>query len=42
MLRDLGIGPGMSQNSSTWLLWLAWLSVPTALSGLLLSRRKVV
>jgi len=41
MLQDLGLGAGLPNVRWTWALWLAWLAIPTALSGALLSRRKV-
>jgi Cu-processing system permease protein len=40
-LQDLGLGVGLPGPGWTAALWLAWLAVPTALSGVLLSRRKV-
>jgi Cu-processing system permease protein len=41
-LQELGIGAGLPAPSTTALLWCAWLVLPTAASGLLLARRKVV
>jgi hypothetical protein len=42
VLHDLGLTTGLPGAATTWLLWGAWLAVPTAISGVLLSRRKVV
>jgi Cu-processing system permease protein len=42
VLNDLGLTTGLPGTATTWLLWASWLGVPAALSGALLSRRKVV
>lgn len=42
VLGDLGLTTGLPGASTTWLLWCAWVVVPAMISGLLLSRRKVV
>jgi Cu-processing system permease protein len=41
-LQDLGLTTGLPATSITWLLWCSWLVVPAVISGVLLSRRKVV
>jgi Cu-processing system permease protein len=41
LLQDLGLGAGLPAAKGTGALWLVWLTLPTALSGLLLTRRKV-
>lgn len=42
VLQELGLTEGLPAATTTWLLWCAWLVLPTAISGLLLSRRRVV
>jgi Cu-processing system permease protein len=42
VLQDLGLTTGLPTAPTIWLLWLGWLGVPTLLSGVLLSRSKVV
>jgi Cu-processing system permease protein len=42
VLQDLGLTTGLPGTATTWLLWGSWLLVPAAISGALLSRRKVV
>ena len=42
VLQDLGLTVGLPGTAVTWLLWGGWLVLPAAISGVLLSRRKVV
>lgn len=42
VLQELGLTTGLPGGVATWLLWGAWLLLPAAISGALLSRRKVV
>jgi Cu-processing system permease protein len=41
-LQDLGLAMSLPGKAAMWLLWGGWLLVPVAISGALLSRRKVV
>jgi hypothetical protein len=41
-LADLGVSAALPGANVTWLIWSAWLIGPAAISGALLSRRKVV
>ncbi len=41
-LQDLGVTTGLPGAAATALLWCGWLVLPTAISGVLLSRRKVI
>ncbi len=41
-LQDLGLTMALPGTATAWLLWCSWLVVPAAISGALLSRRKVV
>jgi hypothetical protein len=41
VLQDLGLKAGLPGTSTIWLLWCGWLIIPAAISGALLSRRKV-
>jgi Cu-processing system permease protein len=42
VLRDLGLTTGLPGTTTTWVLWCGWLVGPAAVSGALLSRRKVI
>jgi Cu-processing system permease protein len=42
VLEELGLTTGRPGAAATWLLWSAWLLVPAAISGALLSRRKII
>ncbi len=41
MLRTLGMSVAMPEPGTLWLLWAAWLVLPVAVSGILLTRAKV-
>jgi Cu-processing system permease protein len=42
VMQDLGLTGALPGSLATALLWIAWIALPTALSGALLSWRKVV
>lgn len=42
VLRDLGMTVALPGRGTLWLLWVAWLVLPTAVSGILLDREKVI
>jgi Cu-processing system permease protein len=41
VLQELGLTTGLPSAATTWLLWGSWVVIPTAISGGLLSWRKV-
>lgn len=42
VLADLGLAAGLPGPAAVWGLWAGWLAIPALVSGLVLSRRRVV